>query len=131
MDGPFTVAHGRGSPTSQYGVPTRTERLNTRHVARLYLTKVYGFRGHAAGRRTFVGSSRRRLDGFTDNVRAPGRRAEKPYVTPSKAGRSEGCPVMEPARVAQLPSVRRCDGVPLRAGRQLDVERSPALRVVS
>ena len=42
-------------------------------------------------------------DGFNDNAFA--RRVVAhgaPYVTPNKAGRSEGCPAMEPARAQQL-----------------------------
>jgi hypothetical protein len=42
-------------------------------------------------------------DGFNDN--AENRRVVAhgaPYVTPTKAGRSEGCPAMEPARAKRL-----------------------------
>jgi hypothetical protein len=42
-------------------------------------------------------------EGFNDNAFA--RRVVAhgaPYVTPTKAGRSEGCPAMEPARAQRL-----------------------------
>jgi hypothetical protein len=108
VDGPFTVAHGRGSSTSQYGVPTRFSNASGSNATSLglYLAKAaYDFHGKMAGRGyTSVGM---RLEGvssgFNDNAFA--RRVVAhgaPYVTPSKAGRSEGCPAMEPARAQRL-----------------------------
>jgi hypothetical protein len=42
-------------------------------------------------------------DGFNDNALARGVVAHgAPYVTPTKAGRSEGCPAMEQSRAAEL-----------------------------
>lgn len=108
VDGPFTVAHGRGSSTSQYGVPTRFSNASGSAATSLglYVTKaVYDFHGHAGGRAySAVGM---RLEGvssgFNDNAFA--RRVVAhgaPYVTPSRAGRSEGCPAMEPDRAQRL-----------------------------
>jgi hypothetical protein len=108
VDGPFTVAHGRGSSTSQYGVPTRFSNATGSAATSLglYLAKsTYDFHGHAGGQAysavgmRLVGVS----DGFNDNAFA--RRVVAhgaPYVTSTKAGRSEGCPAMEPARAERL-----------------------------
>jgi hypothetical protein len=108
VDGPFTVAHGRGSSTSQYGVPTTFSNASGSAATSLglYLTKsVYSFLGHTGGRA--YSSVGLRLDGvssgFNDNAFA--RRVVAhgaPYVTPTRAGRSEGCPAMEPARAERL-----------------------------
>jgi hypothetical protein len=108
VDGPFTVAHGRGSSVTQYGVPTKFSNASNSHMTSLglYITKsIYGFSGHAGGRA--YSSLGLRLDGvssgFNDN--AENRRVVAhgaPYVTPTKAGRSEGCPAMEQARAKRL-----------------------------
>jgi hypothetical protein len=108
VDGPFTVAHGRGSSTSQFGVPTKFSNVSGSAATSLglYVAKqVYDFHGHASGRAySAVGM---RLEGvsqgFNDNaferrVVAHG----APYVTPARAGRSEGCPAMEPERAERL-----------------------------
>jgi hypothetical protein len=108
VDGPFTVAHGRGSSTSQYGVPTKFSNASGSAATSLglYLTKsVYSFLGHAGGQA--YSSVGLRLDGVSDgfNDNAFARRVVAhgaPYVTPTRAGRSEGCPAMEPARAARL-----------------------------
>lgn len=108
VDGPFTVAHGRGSSTSQYGVPTKFSNASNSYMTSLglYLTaNTYDFHGHTAGQAySSIGLV---LDGvstgFNDN--AANRRVVAhgaPYVTASKAGRSEGCPAMEPSRAAKL-----------------------------
>jgi hypothetical protein len=108
VDGPFTVAHGRGSSTSQYGVPTRFSNASSSYMTSLglYLTKdTYNFHGHASGHGySSIGLV---LDGvstgFNDN--AESRRVVAhgaPYVTPTRAGRSEGCPAMEPQRAQKL-----------------------------
>ena len=108
VDGPFTVAHGRGSSASQFGVPTRFSNASGSNATSLglYVARtLYDFHGKSAGQPyTSVGL---RLDGvsqgFNDNAFA--RRVVAhgaPYVTPAKAGRSEGCPAMEPARAARL-----------------------------
>jgi len=108
VDGPFTVAHGRGSSQSQYGVPTRFSNRSGAATTSLglYLTQeTYGFSGHAAG--TLYHSIGLRLKGLSagwnDNARARGVVAHgAPYVTPTKAGRSQGCPAMEQSRAARL-----------------------------
>jgi hypothetical protein len=108
VDGPFTVAHGRGSSTSQYGVPTRFSNASGSNATSLglYVAKsTYDFHGKSAGHP--YQSVGLRLDGvsngFNDNALA--RRVVAhgaPYVTPSRAGRSEGCPAMEPSRAQRL-----------------------------
>ena len=108
VDGPFTVAHGRGSSSSQYGVPTRFSNNSGAATTSLglYLTQeTYAFSGHAAG--TLYHSIGLRLQGLSrgwnDNARARGVVAHgAPYVTPTKAGRSQGCPAMEQARAERL-----------------------------
>jgi hypothetical protein len=53
VDGPFAVAHGRGSSASKYGIPTRfSNRLGSAATSLgLYLTAAtYAFRGSASGR---------------------------------------------------------------------------------
>lgn len=108
VDGPFTVAHGRGSSVAQYGVPTKFSNASNSHMTSLglYVTKaLYGFHGHAGGRA--YSSIGLQLDGVSDgfNDNAASRRVVAhgaPYVTPTKAGRSEGCPAMEPARAQRL-----------------------------
>src|SRR5437867_9325843 len=52
VDGPFTVAHGRGSATSQYGVPTRFSNSSGSAASSLGLflaQETYAFSGHSAG----------------------------------------------------------------------------------
>jgi hypothetical protein len=108
VDGPFTVAHGRGSSTSKYGIPTRfSNKLGSAATSLgLYLAKAtYAFQGKSGGHpyrsigMRLMGVS----SGFNDNafvrrVVAHG----APYVTADKAGRSEGCPAMEPSRASRL-----------------------------
>jgi hypothetical protein len=108
VDGPFTVAHGRGSSTSMYGVPTKFSNATGSNSTSLglYITKaLYPFHGKTGGQS--YSSVGLQLDGvstgFNDN--AFGRHVVAhgaPYVTPTKAGRSEGCPAMEPARAQRL-----------------------------
>ena len=108
VDGPFTVAHGRGSSTSQYGVPTRFSNASGSNSTSLglYVTKaLYDFHGKSGGQR--YSSVGLRLDGVSTgfNDKALGRGVVAhgaPYVTPTRAGRSEGCPAMEPARAKEL-----------------------------
>ena len=108
VDGPFTVAHGRGSASSQYGVPTRFSNASGSEATSLglYLTQAtYGFRGHTGGQSyTSIGLQLLGLSsGFNTNAQA--RRVVvhgAPYVTPTRAGRSEGCPAMEPSRANAL-----------------------------
>lgn len=108
VDGPFTVAHGRGSSTSRYGVPTRFSNRSGSNATSLGLyvaEALYSFHGHSGGRS--YSSVGLRLDGvssgFNDNAFDRGVVAHgAPYVTSDKAGRSEGCPAMEPARAKKL-----------------------------
>lgn len=108
LDGPFTVAHGRGSSGARDGVPTRFSNASGSEATSLglYLTgSTYPFRGNSGGRTyrsiglQLIGVS----DGYNDN--ALERRVVvhgAPYVTPAKAGRSEGCPAMEQSRARRV-----------------------------
>jgi hypothetical protein len=107
VDGPFTVAAGRGS-AERNGVPTKFANGSGSHATSLglYVAKsLYDFSGHAAGRRySSVGLRLMGVStGFNDKAFARGVVAHgAPYVTPSKAGRSQGCPAMEPERAERL-----------------------------
>jgi hypothetical protein len=108
VDGPFTVAHGRGSSPSRYGVPTRFSNATGSAATSLGLyvaQALYDFRGHSGGQ-TYSSIGLRLMGvstGFNDNALARGVVAHgAPYVTRSQAGRSEGCPAMEPARAQRL-----------------------------
>jgi hypothetical protein len=108
VEGPFTVAHGRGSSTSQYGIPTRFANASGTATTSLglYVAKsLYNFTGHTGGHTysadglRLEGESR----GFNDMAMARGVVAHgAPYVTPTRAGRSQGCPAMELARAQRL-----------------------------
>ena len=108
VDGPFTVAHGRGSSRARLGVPTRFSNRHGSYATSLGLflaQDTYTFSGKAAGRRyTAVGLRLIGLSGdYNDN--AFSRRVVAhgaPYVTASRAGRSEGCPAIEPSRARTL-----------------------------
>ena len=107
VDGPFMVAHGRGS-AARGGVPTRFSNRSGSAATSLGLyvaQELYGFFGHADGRgyrsigMRLMGVS----DGWNDNARSRGVVAHgAPYVTASSAGRSEGCPAMEEPRARRL-----------------------------
>lgn len=108
IDGPFMVAHGRGSEGSRFGVP---QTFSNRHGSNatslgLYLAQeLYSFRGNAGGRRyTSVGLRLQGLSGaFNSNARSRGVVAHgAPYVTSERAGRSEGCPAVDQARARKL-----------------------------
>jgi hypothetical protein len=112
VDGPFTVAHGRGSSQTQYGVPTRFSNASGSAATSLglYLAEnTYQFTGHTGGRLySSIGLRLKGVSGnFNDNAFARGVVAHgAPYVTPTKAGRSEGCPAMETQRAARdLPAL--------------------------
>jgi hypothetical protein len=108
VEGPFPVAHGRGSAADRAGVPRRFANLFGSAATSLGLfvaQELYPFRGHSAGRP--YASTGLRLKGvsgaFNSLARARGVVAHgAPYVTAGGAGRSEGCPAMEPARAARL-----------------------------
>jgi hypothetical protein len=107
VEGPFTVAAGKGSQRDG-GTPTKFSNAARSAASSLglYVTKaLYAFSGHSGGRA--YNSVGLRLDGkstgFNDNALARGVVAHgAPYVTPNKAGRSQGCPAMEPSRAARL-----------------------------
>jgi hypothetical protein len=108
VDGPFTVAHGRGSSRTRAGVPTRFSNRHGSYATSLGLflaQETYTFTGKSAGRRySSVGLRLLGLSGnYNDN--AYSRRVVAhgaPYVTASSAGRSEGCPAIEPNRARTL-----------------------------
>lgn len=108
VEGPFPVAHGSGSSPTRDAIPTRfsNEPGSRASSLGLYLTTAtYAFRGRAGGRPyTSIGL---RLRGesarFNDAAEARGIVVHgAPYVTPAGAGRSEGCPAMEPERAERL-----------------------------
>ena len=107
VDGPFTVAAGRGSAMKN-GVPTRFSNASGSNATSLglYVAKsIYDFRGKSAGRKySSVGLRLMGVStGFNDHALARGVVAHgAPYVTASKAGRSEGCPAIEPERAERL-----------------------------
>ena len=131
VDGPFMVAHGRGSSTKN-GVPTRFSNAPCSAATSLglYLAQeTYGFNGKAGGRS--YGSVGLRLkgvsEGFNDNARARGVVAHgAPYVTPTRAGKSEGCPAMEQKRAKRLlPEIANGGMVFLFAPNQRWMENDP------
>ena len=107
VDGPFMVAHGRGS-RERGGVPTRFSNTPNSYATSLGLyvaQETYTFRGKANGR-TYksVGLKLEGVsEGFNDNARERKVVAHgAPYVTPTRAGRSEGCPAIEQSRAKRL-----------------------------
>lgn len=108
VDGPFMVAHGRGSAQDNRGVPTRfsnTFGAATTSLGLYVAQETYAFSGHAGGR--LYRSVGLRLAGvsgnFNSNARARGVVAHgAPYVTSTRAGRSEGCPAMDSRRAENL-----------------------------
>jgi hypothetical protein len=107
VDGPFIVAHGRGSGPKN-AVPMN---FSNRHGSAatslgLYVTQeTYGFSGKSGG--VHYNSIGLRMAGesgrFNSNARARGVVVHgAPYVTPSGSGRSEGCPAMEQSRARRL-----------------------------
>ena len=108
VEGPLIVAHGRGSSNGKDGVPLRFGNRNGSAMTSLGLYvagETYGFSGKAGG--VYYTSIGLRMDGvsgsFNSAARSRGVVAHgAPYVTPSGAGRSEGCPAMEQARARRL-----------------------------
>jgi hypothetical protein len=108
VDGPFTVAHGRGSSARKSGVPTRfSNKFGSAATSLgLYVAgSTYDFHGKSGGRS--YSSTGLRLEGvsgdYNDNARARGVVAHgAPYVTATGAGRSEGCPAMAQSRARRL-----------------------------
>jgi hypothetical protein len=107
VEGPFMVAHGRGSGPRN-GVPKKFSNRPGSYASSLglYLAQeTYTFSGTANGRRyTSVGLRMRGESGsFNGAARARGIVAHgAPYVSARESGRSEGCPAMEPARARRL-----------------------------
>jgi hypothetical protein len=108
VEGPFTVAHGRGSAKPSEGIPTRFSNIKDSATSSLgiYLAQeTYAFSGKAGGSRyTSIGLRLAGLSGrFNDAARRRGIVVHgAPYVTASRAGRSEGCPAMEQDRALRL-----------------------------
>lgn len=108
VDGPFTVAHGGGSSPTRDAVPDVFSNVPGSNASSLglYLAEeTYAFRGRAGGRAyTSVGLRLRGESGpFNDAARTRGIVAHgAPYVSAEAAGRSEGCPAMEPGRAERL-----------------------------
>jgi hypothetical protein len=108
VDGPFMVAHGRGSATNQEGVPTSFSNASGSAATSLGLyvaENTYNFTGHTGGQLyTSVGLRLKGVSsGYNDNAFARGVVAHgAPYVTPTRAGRSEGCPALEQDRARRL-----------------------------
>ena len=108
VEGPFAVAHGSGSSAARDAVPSTFSNRPGSHASSLglYLAQeTYQFRGRAGGRSyRSVGLRLRGESGsFNDAARARGIVAHgAPYVTTHGAGRSEGCPAMEPERAERL-----------------------------
>ena len=108
VDGPFTVAQGKGSSSAASDIPVRFSNALGSDATSLglYVTRaLYAFTGRTGGRP--YSATGLRLDGvstgFNDNAAA--RKVVvhgAPYVTPSKAGHSEGCPAMELSRASRL-----------------------------
>jgi hypothetical protein len=108
VDGPFTVAHGRGSSASRNGVPTTFTNVGGSAASSLglYLTEnTYHFSGTSDHRPyTSIGLRLRGQSGqFNSQAHARGVVVHgAPYVTSRDSGRSEGCPAMEEARAQRL-----------------------------
>jgi hypothetical protein len=109
VEGPFTVAHGRGS-ASGATILTRfsNERGSNATSLGLYLAQeTYDFRGRSGGRSySSVGLRLQGVSGrFNNAARTRGIVVHgAPYVSPTSAGRSEGCPAMtEPLARKLLP----------------------------
>jgi hypothetical protein len=108
VEGPFTVAHGRGSDPQDRGIASRFSNAHGSNATALglYLAQeTYSFYGRTGGRGySSVGLRLRGLSGrFNGFARERGVVVHgAPYVTASRAGRSEGCPAMEPSRARRL-----------------------------
>lgn len=104
--GPFHVAHGSGSGGT--GTPTRFLNVSGSNATSLglYLAQeTYGFNGKSGGRPyQSVGLRLKGVSGkYNDKARARGIVAHgAPYVTNSRAGRSQGCPAMPQALASEL-----------------------------
>lgn len=108
VDGPFIVAHGRGSSAGKNAVPMRFSNAHGSASTSLGLyvaQETYSFSGHAGGQLYHsIGLRMAGVSGrFNSNARARGVVVHgAPYVTPGGSGRSEGCPAMEQDRARRL-----------------------------
>lgn len=108
VDGPFTVAHGSGSSDTRDAVPgvfSNTPGTNASSLGLYLAQETYSFSGRSGGQAyTSVGLRLRGESGrFNDAARTRGIVAHgAPYVSAEAAGRSEGCPAMEPERAERL-----------------------------
>lgn len=108
VDGPFMVAHGRGSVQTGENLPTRFLNVQDSNATSLglYLAEeMYRFQGKSGGRvYTSPGLRLRGVSGrFNDAARERGIVVHgAPYVTSAVAGRSEGCPAVEPGLAEEL-----------------------------
>ena len=108
VEGPFPVAHGSGSSATRDAVPNRFSNRAGSYASSLglYLAQeTYAFYGRAGGEPyRSVGLRLRGESGrFNDAARERGIVVHgAPYVTPVAAGRSQGCPAMEPERAERL-----------------------------
>lgn len=108
VDGPFTVAHGRGSEPGRSGVPMFFSNQNGSHATSLGLflaQETYSFVGHDSGRPyRSIGMRMMGLSGvFNNTARSRGVVVHgAPYVTAMGAGRSQGCPALEQWRAYRL-----------------------------
>lgn len=126
VEGPFTVAHGRGSARGTAPVPTQFSNRpgsNATSLGLFVAAETYDFRGKSAGRS--YRSVGLRMDGVSGGFNSAARRRGvvvhgAPYVTADKAGRSEGCPAMESDRAQRL--------LPMLAGGSLVFLYSPVDR---
>ncbi|HET7229222.1 MAG TPA: murein L,D-transpeptidase catalytic domain family protein [Longimicrobium sp.] len=112
VEGPFTVAHGRGS-AARGGVPRRFSNRHGSEATSLGLfvaQETYSFSGRTGGRA--YNSIGLRLRGVSGRFNARARERGvvvhgAPYVTRDGAGRSEGCPAVSPARARTvIPRIR-------------------------
>jgi hypothetical protein len=108
VEGPFMVAHGRGSAATSDGIPTKFSNRQGSNATSLGLflaQETYGFAGKTGGRS--YRSVGLRLKGLSARFNSAARQRGvvahgAPYVTAQKAGRSEGCPAMEQDRARRL-----------------------------
>jgi hypothetical protein len=108
VDGPFMVAHGRGSAPTASGIPTRfsnRQGSNSTSLGLYLAQETYRFSGKSGGQA--YRSVGLRLAGVSGSFNSAARPRGivvhgAPYVTASVAGRSEGCPAMEQDRARRL-----------------------------
>lgn len=107
VEGPFTVAHGRGSGAKNAIPMSFSNRPGSAATSLgLYVTQeTYGFSGKAGGvRYSSIGLRMSGQSGrYNSNARSRGVVVHgAPYVTAAGTGRSEGCPAMEQSRARRL-----------------------------